>query len=68
MPSALSYDRHNSEDDDMSLFLLAIIIALLSVCFGGYFGWFGTPWKGFAPGGGIGLLLVVLILVLVMSG
>jgi hypothetical protein len=52
----------------MSLFLLAIIIALLSVCFGGYFGWFGTPWKGFAPGGGIGLLLVVLILVLVMSG
>jgi len=52
----------------MSLFLLATIIALLFVCFGGYFGWFGTPWKGYVPGGGIGLLVVVIILVLVMGG
>ena len=52
----------------MSLFILAAIIALLAVCFGGYFGWFGPVWKGYVPGGGIALIVVVLIVVLVMGG
>ncbi len=52
----------------MSLIILALIIALSSVCFGGYFGWFGTPWKSPYYGGGLGLVIVVLIMVLAMGG
>lgn len=52
----------------MSLFILAGIIALLFVGFGGYFGFFGSLWKGYLPGAGIGLIIFVLVLVLVMGG
>ena len=48
----------------MSLFILALIIALMFVIFGGYFGWFGTPWTGPYYGGGLGLIVVVLSLLL----
>jgi hypothetical protein len=52
----------------MSLIILAGIITLLFVAFGGYFGWFGALWKGYAPGGAIGLLVLILIFDLVMGG
>ena len=37
----------------MSLFILAGIIALLFVGFGGYFGFFGSLWKGYLSGAGM---------------
>jgi hypothetical protein len=51
----------------MSLLVIALIITLLTVTFGGYFGWFGAPWKSPAWGGGLLLIVVVLILLLVLG-
>jgi hypothetical protein len=52
----------------MSLLILACIIALLCVGFGGYFGFFGPLWKGYLPCVGIGLIVMVLILALAVGG
>ena len=52
----------------MSLFILAGIIALLFVGFGGYLGFSNPSGKGYLPGAGIGLIILVLVLVLVMGG
>jgi hypothetical protein len=49
----------------MSLLILACIIALLCVGFGGFF---GPLWKGYLPCVGIGLIVMVLILALAVGG
>jgi hypothetical protein len=52
----------------ISLFVIALIITLLTVTFGGYFGWFGAPWRSPAYGGGLLLIVTVLVVLLVLGG
>jgi hypothetical protein len=45
-----------------------LIVALIAICFGGYFRFFGKPWNSPLYGVGLGVLALFLIMVLALGG